>query len=133
MLKKLDEGTGNVLGYEIRGKLTEKEFETLSEEFKAVIAEHGKVRLLIRVPEMPGVEFGALAENLKLAPYASDIERYAIVGDGALLEWAEKLGNPLIEGDSTSRTRGTRRRCVGFSPDPTLLVGMSETGECGTS
>lgn len=36
MLKKLDEGTGNVLGYEIKGKLTEKEFETLSEEFKAV-------------------------------------------------------------------------------------------------
>ncbi len=99
MLKKLYEGTGTVLGYEMKGKLTEKEFMTLSEEFKAVIAEHGKVRLLIRVPEMPGVEFGALAEDLKLAPYASDIERYAIVGDVSLMEWAEKLGNSLIEGE----------------------------------
>lgn len=99
MLKKLDEGTGNVLGYEIKGKLTEKEFKTLSEDFKAVIAEHGKVRLLVRVPEMPGAEFGALAEHLKLAPYASDIERYPLVGDVSLLEWAEKLGNPLIEGE----------------------------------
>lgn len=99
MLKKLYEGTGTVLGYEMKGKLTEKEFMTLSEEFKAVIAEHSKARLLIRVPEMPGVEFGALAEDLKLAPYASDIERYAIVGDVALLEWAEKLGNSLIEGE----------------------------------
>jgi len=99
VLKKLYEGTGTVLGYEMKGKLTEKEFMTLSEEFKAVIAEHGKVRLLIRVPEMPGVEFGALAEDLKLAPYASDIERYAIVGDVSLMEWAEKLGNSLIEGE----------------------------------
>lgn len=45
------------------------------------------------------MEFGALAEDLKLAPYASDIERYAIVGDVSLMEWAEKLGNSLIEGE----------------------------------
>jgi hypothetical protein len=97
--EKLDEGTGNVLGYEMKGKLTEKEFKTLSEDFKAVIAEHGKVRLLVRVPEMPGAEFGALAEDLKLAPYASDIERYPLVGDVSLLEWVGKLGNAVIEGE----------------------------------
>jgi hypothetical protein len=32
MLRRLDEGLGNTLGYEVKGKLTEKEFETLSEE-----------------------------------------------------------------------------------------------------
>ncbi|CAN5576139.1 hypothetical protein BH24ACT22_BH24ACT22_16700 [soil metagenome] len=99
MLKKLNESAGNVLGYEVKGKLTEKEFEALSVELKAVIAEHGKVRLLVRMPEMPGVEFGALVEDLKLAKYANDIERCALVGDATLLEWAEKLGNPLIGGE----------------------------------
>ena len=49
MLRRLDEGIGNTLGYEVTGKLTQKEFETLSEEFKAVVAEHGKVRLLVRM------------------------------------------------------------------------------------
>ncbi len=100
MLRKLDEGTENVLGYEIKEELTEKEFETLSEEFKTVVAKHGKVRLLVRIPEMPGVELGALAKDLKLAPYANDIERYAVVGDVAFAEWAETLGNALISGEA---------------------------------
>lgn len=100
MLRKLDEGTGNVLGYEVKGKLTEKEFEALSVEIKTVVAEHGKIRLLVRMPEMPGLELGALVEDLKLAKYANDIERYAIVGDSTIMEWAEKLGGALISGDT---------------------------------
>jgi hypothetical protein len=99
MIRRLDEGTGNVLGYEITGKLTEKEFETLSEEFKAVVAEHGRVRLLVRMSEIPRMELGALAEDLKLAPYANDIERYAIVSDSTLIEWIQKIGGLFIGGE----------------------------------
>ena len=99
MLRRLDEGIGNTLGYEVTGKLTEKEFETLSEEFKAVVAEHGKVRLLVRMSEIPRMELGALAEDLKLAPYAKDIERYAIVSDSTLIEWAQKIGSSFIGGE----------------------------------
>ena len=99
MLRRLDEGTGNVLGYEVKGKLTEKEFETLSEEFKAVVAEHGKVRLLVRMSDIPRMELGALAEDLKLAPYANDIKRYASVSDSTVIEWTEKIGDFLIGGE----------------------------------
>lgn len=99
MLRRLDEGTGNVLGYEVKGKLTEKEFETLSEEFKAVVAEHGKVRLLVRMSDIPRMELGALAEDLKLAPYANDIKRYAIVSDSTVIEWAKKIGDFFIGGE----------------------------------
>ena len=42
MLKKLDEGTENVLAYEVKERITEKEFEALSVEIKATVAEHGK-------------------------------------------------------------------------------------------
>ncbi len=99
MLTKLDQSKGNVLGYEMEGKVTEKEFEALSEEFKTAVAEHGEVRLLVRIPEIPGVEPGAMLEDLKLAPYASDIERYAIVSDINAAGWAESLGNALIGGE----------------------------------
>ena len=99
MLKRLDEGTGNVLGYEVKEKITEKEVENLSREVKEVVAEHGKARLLVRMNEIPSVGLGALAERLKLAPYVSDIERYAIVGDVSLLEWAQSLGDALISGE----------------------------------
>ena len=99
MLKRLDEGTGNVLAYEFKERITEKEFKNLSEEVKAVVAEHGKVRLLVRMNEIPKVGLGAMMEDLKLAPYASDIERYAVVGDASFLEWAQSLGNVFIGGE----------------------------------
>jgi predicted DNA-binding protein (UPF0278 family) len=99
MLKKLDEGTGNVLGYEAKERIAEKEFENLSEEVKEVVAEHGKVRLLLRMNEIPKMGLGAIAEDLKLMPYANDIERYAIVGDSAVVTWAEKLGGSSIAGE----------------------------------
>jgi hypothetical protein len=67
MLRKLQRSVDNVLGYEVGGKLTEEEFEAFAEEFEAAISRHGKVRLLIQMPEMPRMESGALWEDLKLA------------------------------------------------------------------
>ena len=99
MLKRLDEGTGNVLGYEVKERITDKEFQNLSEQVKEVVAEHGKVRLLVRMNEIPNVGLGAMAEDLKLAPYVNSIERYAIVGDASFLEWADSLGNMVFGGE----------------------------------
>lgn len=99
MLKRLDEGMGNVLGYEVKERITEKEFDNLAEEFKSVVAEHGKVRLLLRMNEVPNVTRGTMVEDLKLAPYANGIERYAIVGDSAVMGWAETLGDAAISGE----------------------------------
>lgn len=99
MLKRLDEGTGNVLGYEVKERITKKEFDNLAEEFKTVVAEHGKVRLLLHMNEVPNMALSTVVEDLKLAPYANDIDRYAIVGDSTVVEWAEKLGGSLISGE----------------------------------
>ena len=90
---------GQRIGLRGRGKLTEEEFEAFSQEFRAEISRHGKVRLLIHVPEVPNMESGAMWEDLKLSRYRDDIERYAIVGESALLEWGTKLGDVLIGGE----------------------------------
>jgi hypothetical protein len=37
MIRRLEESSGNVLGWEVTGNVTEEEVRTLSEEFKAVI------------------------------------------------------------------------------------------------
>jgi hypothetical protein len=79
MIRRLDESSGNVLGWEVTGEVTEEEVRTLSEEFKAAVAEHGKVRVLVRMRRIPRMGLGAWAEDFKLTPYARDVERYAIV------------------------------------------------------
>src|SRR5215212_10291122 len=59
LINRLDESSGNVLGWEVTGKVTEEEVRTISEEFKAAIAEHGKVRVLIPMRRLPRMRLGA--------------------------------------------------------------------------
>ena len=99
MIRRLNVGSGNVLGYEISGRLTKSAFEALSEEFRSVVEEHGGVRLLVRMRQIPRLEAGAMAEDLKLVPYADKIERYAIVGDSALSGWPEKIADAVVAGE----------------------------------
>ena len=100
MIRRLHaEGSGNVLGYEVRGKLTEEKLRTISEELRAVVAEYGKVRLLVRMRQIPRMELGALAEDLRLMPYAKDIERYAVVSDSAIFAWTEKIAEAFVGGE----------------------------------
>ena len=100
MIRRLDESSGNDrLGWEVTGKVTEEEVRTISEEFKAAIAEHGKVRVLIRMRRMPRMGFAAWVEDFKLTPYAKNVERYAIVSDSNLFEWTTKIAEAFIGGE----------------------------------
>jgi hypothetical protein len=98
MIRRLDESSGNVLGWEVTGKVTEGEVRILSEEFKAALAEHGKVRVLVRMRRIPHVGLGAWVEDFKLTPYTKDVERYAIVSDSNLFEWTSKIAEAFIGG-----------------------------------
>src|SRR3712207_9312585 len=98
MIRRLEETSGNVLGWEATGKVTEEEVRTLSEEFKTAIAEHGKVRVLVRMRRIPRMELAAWVEDFKLTPYAKDVERYAIVSDTNLFEWTSKIAEAFIGG-----------------------------------
>jgi hypothetical protein len=60
MIRRLEESSGNVLSWEVTGKVTQEEVRPLSEEFKEAIAEHGKVRVLVRIRRIPRMELGAL-------------------------------------------------------------------------
>lgn len=98
MLRKLDESAVNVLGYETKGRVTEEEFASFEGDFEAAISRYGKVRVFLYMPEVPGVEPGALWEDLKFARHVGDIERYAIVSDSALAEWGSRLDDALVVG-----------------------------------
>jgi hypothetical protein len=57
----------------------------------------GEVNMLVYLPEMPWPDLGAIGEDLQFArKHTKDIGRYAVVGDGALLDWLAKLEGPLV-------------------------------------
>jgi EmrB/QacA subfamily drug resistance transporter len=99
MLRKLEESSGNALGYEAKDRITEEEFASFEEEFEAAISRHGKVRLLLYMPEIPRVNSGALWEDLKLARHTGDLERFAVVSASNLTEWSTRLGGALPGGE----------------------------------
>src|SRR5215204_4306562 len=80
---------------ELGRRLTEAE----AVENKAAIAEHGKVRVLIRMRRIPRMWLAAWVEDFKLTPYAKNVERYAIVSDSNLFEWTTKIAEAFIGGE----------------------------------
>lgn len=93
MYRKLPQSHDNVLGYEVAGTVTEEEYRQVAGELREVIDEHGKVRVLVRVPEMPDQELRAtLGDRLRfLKDHVGDIERYALVSEDRTAEWLGKV------------------------------------------
>src|SRR5215204_5048386 len=53
MYRRLEESSGNVLGYETRSKLTEEELGAILADMEEAIDRFGKVNLLVYVPVIP--------------------------------------------------------------------------------
>lgn len=100
MYECLDQSHGDVIGYEIAGDLTEAEFEEVLEEVEETIIEEGSVRLLVYVPEFPSIDFDLIDEDIGFwLTHGDDIERYAVVGDSTLMEWAVEFEDRLSDID----------------------------------
>jgi hypothetical protein len=89
---------GNVLAYETSGKVTEQEYQRATQELRAVIAEHGSVRVLTRLPDsgIPSMEFAAIDDRLRFAKdHLRDLDRVAVVGGPSAAEWVAKASDKL--------------------------------------
>lgn len=88
MYEKLDRSEGRVLGFEIHDEVTEADLDGILEELEGAIADHDEpIRVLLRIESVPGVEFGALDEDLGFwLEHRDDIDRYAVVTENSLLE-----------------------------------------------
>jgi hypothetical protein len=96
MFRRLPESQGNVLGYETSGKLSEAENNQILEDMRRTIADHGKVRVLLKADKVPHAELSALNERLKFTKeHTGDIERYAIVTESKRLEWLGKISGAV--------------------------------------
>ena len=79
----------NIIEFSVDGKVGKEELGELLAACEAVIAQHGKVRLLKWVKSVGGIEAGALWDNLSFGfRNLKSIERVAGVADK---EWMHKL------------------------------------------
>lgn len=96
MLKKLDQSSGNVLGYRVIGTITRDDYAVLKEEVDAVILQESSIRMLLDLEEFKGEEMKAWGADLKFGhDYRKKITRMAIVGDKKWQEWIAAIADPF--------------------------------------
>lgn len=87
MLQKLAQSEGNVVGYAVRGKLREEDYELLDNDIRALTQQYDQLRLLLNLEEMSGYDVNALDEDLRMTRYLDHFERMALVSDNRLFDW----------------------------------------------
>jgi len=96
MIRKLEGGRGNVIGFELSGKLHDDDYKVLVPEVEAVIEREGKVRILLLLVDFKGWDLHAAWDDMIFGvQHCREFERIAIVGDKAWEEWMAKLASPF--------------------------------------
>ncbi|GAB7093610.1 hypothetical protein JCM30237_07620 [Halolamina litorea] len=108
MYETLDRSEGRVIGFELHDEVTEADLNGILGEIERTIATQDRpVRVLLRFDDFPGVEFGALDEELGFwLEHGDDIDRHAVVS-----------GSRLIEGLVAVEDRLTEMEIRQFDPD----------------
>jgi hypothetical protein len=77
-----EEAGGKVVVAELSGKLAQKDYQGFVPRIEALMAQHGKLRFLVRMHDFHGWTMGGLWEDIKFDwKHFSDIERLAMVGE----------------------------------------------------
>jgi SpoIIAA-like len=77
-----EEAGGKILIVKLSGKLTKQDYEHFLPEVGRLIAQHGKIRMLVQMHDFHGWTLGALWEDIKFdLKHFAHIERLALLGD----------------------------------------------------
>jgi len=97
MIQKLKESSGKAIGFRFRGELIDKEYKGFVAEVEAIIADQGKIRLLMVVDYPQEFDLKAAWDDLAFwIKHIKDIDRLAIVGQKEWEKWLELLEKPFI-------------------------------------
>lgn len=83
---------GKVLDIDLHGRLSREDYEKIGPETERLIAEYGKIRILVTMHDFEGWNAGAFWEDLKWeAKHFNDVERLAIIGEEGWQRWMAKF------------------------------------------
>lgn len=91
----------NVLWVKVNGKLTREEYADLVPSWEAMIARHGKFRLLFQMlPDFAGWEAGAAMDDMKFSvSHQNEMERVAVVGAKKWHEMVAKFSKLIVNSE----------------------------------
>jgi len=94
----LPESKENVIWIRVKGRLTTRDYKTLSPYVDEIIARHGTIRILTDLRDFEGIEFWSV---LKAPPgafkYSSKVEKKAVITDENWIYIWTKLLAPFFK------------------------------------
>ncbi|MCK4900989.1 MAG: STAS/SEC14 domain-containing protein [Anaerolineales bacterium] len=101
MFEKLNQSSGNVLGYKVVGTITKADYKTMLPEVEALVEQEGHIRLLLDMTEFKWEKVKAWGADWKFGhEYSEKIDKMAIVGDKKWQEWLAKVAEPFYAGEA---------------------------------
>ncbi|SRR6266566_5121656 len=91
---------GNVVRVEVSGRLTQSDYDQLIPSWEALIARHGKMRLLFVMHDFHGWEPQAAWEDFRFdIKHQKGVERIAMVGEKKWQHWMTKIASWFVQAD----------------------------------
>ena len=98
MYRVLDDSTGNTVGIQVKGILTQDDYSVLIPYFENLIIECGPLNLLCDMTGFDGMEIEAFWEDFNFGiRHLRDFKRMAIIGDQRWLHWFTTVIRPFVK------------------------------------
>ncbi len=99
MFKPIPVNLKGVVAFKAVGKLTHDDYQKLLPTLEKIIAEEGRVSLLLELENFHGWNMEAARDDYQFASHhRHSFERIAIVGDRRWEKWLTRLASPFIDG-----------------------------------
>jgi hypothetical protein len=96
MFKKLEQSAGDILGYEVVGKIEKSDYDTLDSEVQSLIDQKGQIKVLLDMTGFEGEKASAWGKDLNFGKrFHKNIAKMAIVGDKEWEKWLTRLAEPF--------------------------------------
>ncbi len=100
MIEILKESSGNVVGFDLGGKLHNDDYKEFIPAVEQVIEREGRVRILAHFHDFRGWDLHAMLDDLVFgSKHYGDIERIALVGGQKWEEWMATACRPFTRAE----------------------------------
>jgi hypothetical protein len=97
-IEKMPESNSELVAYNIHGKVSVEDIKEVHDNLLALLDRHRKLKLLVKIDEMDGIEPLAILEDLKFTlHYLNDFSCLAIVGNQKWQQLITKFSDILLE------------------------------------
>jgi hypothetical protein len=92
--------SGNFIIITVNGKIKGEDYERVVPRLEKIFDSNDKLRLLIKIENIEGIEPDAVWKDLKFtARHFNDIERLGVMGDDSMSQWIARLSKPFTTAD----------------------------------